>query len=160
MTDRGDRACGRLQRSSICSKLFWPTICKIYRFLMGLRFQLEQMNPGHASSFRAVRQKGIRLFAGCGAMRVKGSFRTAIALAVLVAVATVLIAPSIDMPETTLREHHVTSHSASNNSSGNLTSLGTASLLRAFQTIDVNRPSDGPQFSTRGQSQSSLVLRC
>jgi len=104
--------------------------------------------------------KGHPALCRCGAMRVKGSFTTAIALAVLVAVAAVLIAPSIDMPETTLREHHVTSHSASNNSSGNLTSLGTASLLRAFQTIDVNRPSDGPQFSTRGQSQSSLVLRC
>ena len=56
---------------------------------MGLRFQLGQMNPGHAFGFRAVRQKSIRLFAGCGAMRVKGSFRIAIALAVLIAVATV-----------------------------------------------------------------------
>ena|SRR6188472_1409442 len=118
------------------------------------------MNAGHASGFRASRQKSIRLFVGCGAMRVKGSFRIAIALAVLIAVATVLIAPSIDMPETTLREHHVSSHSADYNSSGNLTSLGTASLLRAFQTIDAHPPSDDPQFSTRGYSQSSLVLRC
>jgi hypothetical protein len=139
---------------------FLPTTSKIYRFLMTLRFQLGQMNAGHASGFRAAWQKSIQLIAGCGAMRVKGSFRTAIALAVLVAVATVLIAPSIDMPETTLREHHVTSHSASNNSSGNLTSLGTASLLRVFQTIDAHRPSDGLQFSSWGHNQSSLVLRC
>jgi len=118
------------------------------------------MNPGHALGFLSARHKSIRLFAGCGAMRVKGSFKIAIALAVLIAVATVLIAPSIEMPETTLRQHHVTSHSSGYDASGNLTSLGATGLLRAFQTIDAHRPSDSPQTSTRGHSQSSLVLRC
>lgn len=77
----------------------------------------------------------------------------AIALAVLIAVATVLIAPSIEMPETTLRQHQVTSHSAGYDASGNLTSLGAAGLLRAFQTIDARRPSDGSSdpFSSRAQ---------
>src|SRR5258708_7311653 len=100
------------------------------------------MNPGHASGFLAARQKSFGLFAGGGAMRVEGSFRIAIALAVLIAVATVLIAPSIDMPETALREHHVTSHLVGDHSSGNLTSLGTAGLLRVFQGIDAHRRSD------------------
>jgi len=127
---------------------------------MGLRFQFKQMNPGHVSGFRAMRQKSIRLFVGCGVMRVKGSFRVAIALAVLIAVATVLIAPSIEMPETTLRQHHVTSHSAGYDASGNLTSSVTSGLLRAFQTIDAHLLSEGPLSSTRGNSQSSLVLRC
>lgn len=118
------------------------------------------MNPCHASGFLAARQKSIELFAGNGAVRVQGSLRIAIALAVLVAVATVLIAPSIDMPETTLREHHVASHSAGDHSSGNLTTLGTAALLRVFQTIDAHRTSDGPKSSSREHNRSPLVLRC
>lgn len=113
------------------------------------------MNPLRASGFPAP-----RLFPGDCASRVEGSLKILVALAVLVAVATVLIAPSIDMPETTLREHHVTSHSAGDHSSGNLTSVGTAALLRVFQTIDAHPPLEGPQFSILGHSQSSLVLRC
>ena len=118
------------------------------------------MNPRHASGLFSARQKSIRLFAGAAAMRVTGSLRMVIAMAVLIAVATVLIAPSIDMPETTLREHHVASHSAGDHSSANLSTLGTAALLRVFQTIDAHRPLESRQSSTRRHSRSFLVLRC
>lgn len=118
------------------------------------------MNPLRASGFPALRQKSIRLFAFDRANRIERSLRIVVALAVLVTVATVLIAPSIDMPETTLREHHVTSHSTGNHSSGNLTSLGTTALLHVVHAIDTHRPLDGPQFSMLVHGQSSLVLRC
>jgi hypothetical protein len=46
--------------------------------------------------------------------------RVGVAVAVLFAVATVLIAPTIDMPETTLREHSITSYASGGHVPGSL----------------------------------------
>jgi hypothetical protein len=67
--------------------------------------------------------------------------------------ATVLIAPSTDMPETVLREHHVASHSTVNNSPGNLVVVAMVSDAHAF------RLSEGSEVSDHAHGHTSLVLR-
>jgi hypothetical protein len=56
----------------------------------------------------------------------KGSFRASVAVAVLLAVATVLIAPTVDLPETVLREHHVVSHASGEHAQGKLRTSSNA----------------------------------
>ena len=88
------------------------------------------------------------------------AFRIGVAFAVLFAVAAVLIAPTIDMPETTLREHQVTSHSCGEHGIGNLAPLcvAGASLLLAF-ALEA-RCSGNTLLSDRPRVPSSRVLRC
>jgi hypothetical protein len=56
----------------------------------------------------------------------KGTFRAGVAMAVLLAVATVLIAPTVDLPETVLREHHVASHASGEHAQGELQASSNA----------------------------------
>jgi len=85
--------------------------------------------------------------------------RLAIASALLVAVLTVLIAPSIDMPETVLREHHVVPHSMASNGSGTLTVTGTISVEQVFQDLTI-QTTGSSRVLDQIHSQTSLVLRC
>ena len=80
-------------------------------------------------------------------------------MAVMIAVLTVLIAPSIDMPETVLREHHVAAHSMVNTSSGTLMVVGIVSLSEAFHD-DTFHVIESSRNLEHGHSQTSLVLRC
>lgn len=50
----------------------------------------------------------------------KGTLRAGVVIAVLLAVATTLIAPTVDLPETVLREHHVVSHASGEHAQGRL----------------------------------------
>ncbi|WP_204101528.1 hypothetical protein [Occallatibacter savannae] len=86
-------------------------------------------------------------------------FRIAVVVAVMVAVLTVLIAPSIDMPETVLREHHVAAHTMVNGNSGTLTVVGIISVADAIDGHAVLL-NDGSRNPEHGHSQTSLVLRC
>lgn len=98
--------------------------------------------------------------AGLDETRISESFRIVLAFAVLVAVATVLIAPSIDMPETALREHHITSHSIEGHSSGNLTVEGKTAPSQSYLNPPAIRNSEHPELLNRGHKQSFTVLRC
>jgi len=80
-------------------------------------------------------------------------------MAVMIAVLTVLIAPSIDMPETVLREHHVAAHSIANSNSGTLTMVGIISVAEAFHNDTVHVAENSGNLE-HGHSQTSLVLRC
>lgn len=96
----------------------------------------------------------------CAALFRDGSFiRLAIVVAVLAAVLTVLIAPSIDMPETVLREHHVAPHSMATNGSGTLTMTGLISVEQVFQDLTIQTVGS---FNDLDQThvRTSLVLRC
>ena len=86
-------------------------------------------------------------------------FRTALVVAVMIAVLTVLIAPSIDMPETVLREHHVAAHTMVNGNSGTLTLVGIIPVADALHGRTVQLI-DGSHNPERGHSNTSLVLRC
>jgi hypothetical protein len=88
-----------------------------------------------------------------------GIIRLAIVRAVLVAVLTVLIAPSIDMPETVLREHHVAPHSMASNGSGTLTVTGLISVEQVFQNLTIQAVGS-LKVLDQIHSQTSLVLRC
>lgn len=88
-------------------------------------------------------------------------FKFGVALVMLIAVATVLIAPSIDMPETTLREHRV----ASTHGSGELTQGGFSIVSSAGSSnwhvfeMEERRTPD-VQTSDRISVPSTTVLRC
>ena len=88
------------------------------------------------------------------------AFRIGLALAVLFAVAAVLIAPTIDMPETTLREHQVASHFSNEHGTGNLASIcvpGASFLL----TVGIEKGFSGRTLlSEPPRVPSSRVLRC
>ena len=88
------------------------------------------------------------------------TFRIGVVIAVLLAVATVLIAPTIDMPETTLREHQVTSHFSSEHAPGNLVTwcAAGASVIASHET--TARLAISAHFGGRRRVPSSLVLRC
>ena len=95
----------------------------------------------------------------CDSMRTGRLFRIAISMAVMIAVLTVLIAPSIDMPETVLREHHVTTHSITNNGSGTLLVLGFVAGDQ-FGRSDSLRSIESTPPADYGYGQTTLVLRC
>jgi hypothetical protein len=84
----------------------------------------------------------------------------AIVLSILIAVATVLIAPQIDMPDTVMRLHHVSSHSSGAHGTSN--SFGTGIVLPTVAVI-----SDGASLSSENldppdglQARLSAVMRC
>lgn len=85
--------------------------------------------------------------------------KTAVAMAVMIAVLTVLIAPSIDMPETVLREHHVAAHSMTSGTSGTLIVVGIISLADASYNDSVHLIESSRVFGF-ASSQPSPVLRC
>lgn len=86
-------------------------------------------------------------------------FKIGVALAVLLAVATVLIAPTIDMPQTTLREHQVTSHSCSEHALG-LSTFSVAGTSAPLPLGSAARFAVIPQISKHLRVPSSVVLRC
>ena len=88
------------------------------------------------------------------------TLRIGVAIAVLLAVATVLIAPSIDMPETTLREHQVTSHSFGEHGAGGLLALCAASVSALVSFNSPRRLLINPQRSDPPRLASARVLRC
>ena len=80
-------------------------------------------------------------------------------LAIMIAVLTVLIAPSIDMPDTVLREHHVAPHSMASGNSGTLTVVGMIPMAQAFHN-DIVHVLESFRTLGHGHGQTSLVLRC
>ena len=88
------------------------------------------------------------------------TFKLGVALAVLVAVATVLIAPTVDLPETTLREHQVASHSSGEHAPGSFSTFFSAGVSALFAFGIAARFSLEPLLSHRARVPSSQVLRC
>jgi hypothetical protein len=90
----------------------------------------------------------------------KGALGACVAMAVLLAVAAVLIAPNVDLPETVLREQHVVSHASGEHAQGK---------LQASSNTDPSRPligaagSDLPvvlRTTDRADLKPFRVLRC
>ena len=80
-------------------------------------------------------------------------------MVVIISVLTVLIAPSIDMPETVLREHHVAAHTMVNNGSGTLTVVGTIAVAEEFHKYALHM-SESSRNMTGKDSRTPFVLRC
>ena len=87
-------------------------------------------------------------------------FNAFIILAILIAVATALIAPSIDMPDTVLREHHFASHSAGGPTSGTLVSSGMSPGFWTGSDEGVSRPAETRRSPHLAYDQSSVIMRC
>ena len=81
-------------------------------------------------------------------------------LTILVAVATALIAPSIDMPDATLREHQVSLHAAGSHSTNNLLNTGIPIPNEAVESDGVSCISEITPSTDIRHIQSSVVLRC
>jgi hypothetical protein len=78
----------------------------------------------------------------------------------LVAVATIFIAPSIDLPDGVLREHSVLAQVSGSHVRGSLV-LIAADSVRTHQPLGETRVSADRQFSDRGyDDQRPHVLRC
>ncbi len=92
--------------------------------------------------------------------RFRQAFSVFVALTILIAVATTLIAPSIDMPDTVLHEHHVASHSAGGHASGSLMSSGISTAIEVYQNESASRSLDILHSPNSGYNLSSVVLRC
>lgn len=80
---------------------------------------------------------------------------------VLVAVAAIFIAPSIDLPNGVLREHSVLAQVSGNHVLGSLAVLIVADSLHTHQPLGETRASTDRQFSNRRyDGQPPHVLRC
>ena len=88
------------------------------------------------------------------------AFKIRVSLAVLLAVATVLLAPTIDMPETTLREHQVACHSCSEHVNGGLSTFSVTGASGLSPFGSTARFAVIPKLSKRLRVPSSVVLRC
>jgi len=106
----------------------------------------------------AARQQPARIY-GCGLSPASRWCQCVLALAVLIAVATVLIAPSIDMPDGMLRDHNVVTHSAGH-VLGSLTVSTRVDPTQTHHLRSAVRFSENRQGSSRGHDQRTLVLRC
>lgn len=93
-------------------------------------------------------------------MCLSNAYTLAVILTILVAVATALTAPSVDMPDTVLHEHHLSVHGAENHASNNLSDTCSDVLNGAAQTNAAVRVPETLHLSGNGRTQSSFVLRC
>jgi hypothetical protein len=91
----------------------------------------------------------------------KGGFRIGLVVAVLLAVATVLIAPTVDLPETVLRGDHLVSHAGGEHGHGNLqkTASDQSPSYLITQMVETYRPISH-SFPDHVESKPSRILRC
>jgi hypothetical protein len=90
----------------------------------------------------------------------RGVFRSSVVLAVLIAVITTLIAPTVDLPETVLREHHVVSHMNGGHAQGKVqTSSTTGPSHLGTDVVGTNRPT-GLRSGEYTHVEAFRVLRC
>lgn len=101
-----------------------------------------------------------RLSAGRDSAPSRHALNAFVILAILIAVATVLIAPSIDMPDTVLREHFVASHSAGVHATSPMVSAVISVLLVVHAQQSASRSSVTLQSTKSDYKQSSAVMRC
>ena len=90
----------------------------------------------------------------------RAMLRAGVVIAVLLAVTTALIAPTVDLPETVLREHHVVSHASGEHAHGK---LQTSSHLRPFDLLMDAGGSDLPvvlRSADHVDAKPFRVLRC
>ena len=88
------------------------------------------------------------------------SFKIGVALTVLVAVATVLIAPTIVMQMTTLRTHHVSSHAGGVHVNGSLHASTDPGLSHILPSAFGSQVSVRLRSPNRALSLAPLVLLC
>jgi len=86
--------------------------------------------------------------------------QSVIAFLVFLAIATVLIAPSIDMPDTVLLVHHTGARACGGHASGNLTVSETANSSQVNWIISALRETESLPSSRGGHGQQTIVLRC
>jgi hypothetical protein len=89
-----------------------------------------------------------------------GAFRTLVAMAVLLAVAATLIAPSVDLPETVLHEHHLVSHANGEHAQGKLQTTTHAGHWHAWMDAMSGAAPAGLRSPARAETKPFRVLRC
>jgi hypothetical protein len=87
-------------------------------------------------------------------------YTVVVILTILVAVATALIAPSIAMPDTVLREHHVSLHAVGAHAANNLLNTGLVVPDEAVKIENASHTLEIAHLSNSDHAQSSIVLRC
>src|SRR5665213_139163 len=84
----------------------------------------------------------------------------AVILTILVAVATALIASSIDMPDTVLREHQVSLHASGSHAANNLLNTGIPVPIETVASDAISWSSEITPSTNNLRTQSSIVMRC
>ena len=101
-----------------------------------------------------------RLIKSCDSACFRRNYTFAVVLTILVALATALIAPSIDIPDGVLHEHSVSSHSIAAHSTGNLSNTSIVNPAEIIQSNEISSISAILHFSNGDSTDSSVVLRC
>ncbi len=122
------------------------------------------------SGARTFRCNGFR--SGAGLLRVpqfpgrrdsvcsRKAFSAIVILTILVAVSTALIAPSIDMPDGVLHEHHAAGHSAGGHGSNTLVNSGSSTPVEAHLDQSTSQIAEILHSPHSGHDQLSVVMRC
>jgi hypothetical protein len=82
------------------------------------------------------------------------------ALLAVLAVATALIAPTIDIPDTVLPGHCVSAHAGSMLFSGAASIATAAGAIRAFEGLSAFHVFNGRNSLQLGYSAHTIVMRC
>ena len=108
----------------------------------------------------AAKRRIYRLIQSRDSAYLRPAFSVVIVLTILVAVATALIAPSIDMPDGVMREHHVSSHASGVHGTGNLVHSGVAVRIEGSLDDGASRSSEIRHTNSGEHTQSFVVMRC
>jgi hypothetical protein len=84
----------------------------------------------------------------------------ALILTILVALATALIAPSINMPEGVLREHHVSLHAAAVHGINHLLCAGPSAPINLYDESGLAGLAEFKPLTSCEHLQSPVVMRC
>ena len=116
--------------------------------------------PGIAGIWLNLSTRSDKPASGCDSSCPGRPLTLGVALALLLSLAMVLIAPSVDLPETVLREHHVASHPLASHTTGGATVTGNDhpdQVHLAFSEVPTRAISS---LQIRTYDKLSVVLRC
>jgi hypothetical protein len=115
---------------------------------------------GKESSALAENWRIHRLIQGQDSVCSRRAYTFTVILTILLAVAMALIAPSIEMPDTVLREHHVSSHVAGVHGANIPINTIVATPVQSVDSGRISRISETLNPSISANLQSTVVLRC
>lgn len=83
-----------------------------------------------------------------------------VALVMLAVVMAILIAPDVDLPETVLREHHLTLHNSGTHTLAKLDAIAAATFTFSVDDWSITHSVTQLARTPHTQSQVTLALRC
>lgn len=132
---------------------------------MGIPIQFRSIIPWRLSGPSGARPTASRrrtysFSPACNACGARW-FRLGIALVVLVAVAAIFIAPSIDLPNGVLKDHSALTHASRGHALGSVAVMIATNSPHSYHLHSEMRASDNrPSLKQGHEDQHPYVLRC